>query len=253
MSRMRDAALALAQRGPVFPCAQDKAPLVARGFHAATTDPAAIRDWWTRWPDALIAVPTGEKFCVLDVDLKHPDAERWYAENCSNIPFTRKHFTRSGGYHLLFVPDPRMRCTAGRIARGVDTRGVGGYIIWWPLHGFAVSHRALLAAVPEFIIEAQLPKPEPIAIKRALPHVSGRELARRKLCGLMRTIVDAHEGERNAITFWVGCRLAEMVAAGEISHGDAVGLGIEAAAHAGLPRAEARSTLRSAFRRGGYQ
>jgi len=248
-----EAALRLAERVPVFPCAESKAPLTPHGFKDASSQGAVIRAWWRRWPDALIAVPTGEKFVVLDVDLKHPEAERWYAENCSNIEFTRKHFTRSGGFHLLFKPDPRLRCTAGRIALGVDTRGVGGYIVWWPALGFPVSHRALLAEVPEFIVRAQLPKPEPIAIKRALPHVSGREHARRKLCGLMRALVDAREGERNALTFWVGCRLAEMVAAGEISHGDAIGLGIEAAAHAGLPRAEARGALYSAFRRGGYQ
>ena len=99
---------------PAFPCGTDKRPLVARGFHAATTDPETILDWWRRWPDALVGVPA-IKFCALDIDLKHPEAERWYAEQCSAIPYTRKHFTRSGGFHLLFRPDPRMRSTAGRL------------------------------------------------------------------------------------------------------------------------------------------
>ena len=65
---------------PAFPCGTDKRPLVARGFHAATTDPETILDWWRRWPDALVGVPA-IKFCALDIDLQHPEAERWYAEH----------------------------------------------------------------------------------------------------------------------------------------------------------------------------
>jgi hypothetical protein len=248
MSRMLDAALVLSERVPVFPCGKDKRPLVPHGFHDATTDMFVIGEWWHRWPDALIAVPTGEKFIVIDIDLKHAEAQRWYGENRSNIPFTRLHATRSGGLHMLFRPDPRVRCTAGCIARGIDTRGAGGYIVWWPACGLPVTHRNLLAEIPDDIVAAQLPKAEPAAPIR-MPDEP--EQARHKLCGLIRTIADAHEGERNAITYWAGCRLAEMVLAGEITQGDAIGLGLEAAARAGLSRSEARTTLRSAFRRAG--
>src|SRR5215472_13344166 len=31
---------------PVFPCGQDKRPLVSRGFHAATTNEHEIVAWW---------------------------------------------------------------------------------------------------------------------------------------------------------------------------------------------------------------
>jgi hypothetical protein len=152
---------------------------------------------------------------------------------------------------MLFLPDTRVRNTAGRIARGVDTRGAGGYVIWWPACGLPVSHGDLLAEIPDYIIEAQLPKAEPITISTAPPHVSGPEHARRKLCGIIRTIADAREGQRNQVTFWGACRLVEMVAAGEIDRGDAIGLAIEAASHAGLPRREAAHTLWSAFQRQG--
>jgi hypothetical protein len=250
MSRMLDAALALAARVPVFPCGEDKRPLVPHGFHAASTDTLTIGAWWLRWPKALIGVPTNVTFCALDIDLKHPEAERWYAENASNIPFTRKHVTRSGGFHLLFAPDTRMRCTAGRIARGVDTRGAGGYLIWWPACDLPVSHRDLLAEVPDHIVEAQLPKAEPVnPAPVRLP--ASRDRVRAKLIGVLRVVASASEGKRNAITFWAGCRLAEMVAAGELTHRDAVGLAIEAANRAGLPRQEAAHTLRSAFQRQG--
>jgi hypothetical protein len=70
---MLEAALAWAKAGyPVFPCKQDKSPYTAHGYKDATTDPAIITAWWTKWPNALIAVPTGkETFDVLDLDVKN--------------------------------------------------------------------------------------------------------------------------------------------------------------------------------------
>jgi hypothetical protein len=246
---MLDAALALAARVPVFPCGEDKRPLTPHGFKDASDDPAVIRNWWRRSPAALVGVPT-IKFCALDIDLKHPEAERWYAEHATDIPFTRKHVTRSGGFHLLFQPDTRMRCTASRIAKGVDTRAAGGYLVWWPACGLPVMHRNLLAHIPDDIVEAQLPKAEPVS-PAPVRVPEGPQLVRAKLSGVLRTVAGGSEGERNALTFWAGCRLAEMVTAGELSHGDAIGLGLEAACRTGLSRQEARSTLRSAFQRAG--
>jgi hypothetical protein len=76
-----------AQGHAVFPCRQDKAPLTPRGFKDASTDADTIAKWWTTWPDALIGVPTGDKFVVVDCDLQHIEAQYWYAH--ANIPATR--------------------------------------------------------------------------------------------------------------------------------------------------------------------
>jgi putative DNA primase/helicase len=58
---MFDAALKYAQLGyPVFPCKRrDKAPFVRDGFKAATTDKKQVQQWWSEWPNAMIAIPTG--------------------------------------------------------------------------------------------------------------------------------------------------------------------------------------------------
>ena len=48
----------------------DKKPYTKHGFKDATLNPSLIRHWWTQWPDALIGVPTGERFVVVDVDLQ---------------------------------------------------------------------------------------------------------------------------------------------------------------------------------------
>src|SRR3954466_10845433 len=57
---------------PVFPCAPGgKQPLTTHGFHDATADGATVREWWRRWPDANLGIPTGTPsgVDVVDVDV----------------------------------------------------------------------------------------------------------------------------------------------------------------------------------------
>jgi hypothetical protein len=71
-----DHALRLATGGiEVFPCKQDKKPLTERGFKDVSADADAIKTWWRDHPDALIGVPTGIHFVVLDLDLQYPEAQ----------------------------------------------------------------------------------------------------------------------------------------------------------------------------------
>jgi Bifunctional DNA primase/polymerase, N-terminal len=226
----------------VFPCRQDKAPLTQRGFKDATTDSDTITKWWTNWPDALIGVPTGEKFVVVDCDLQHPEAQYWYAH--ANLPLTRMHHTRSGGRHVLFQLHPEVRCTAGKIHQHIDTRGHGGFIIWWPACGLEIVHPDALAPVPAFILRA-LSRPAPA---RAASSISTPEMANRQLEGIVRAVAEAREGERNSLTYWGGCRLAEMASLGLLSRATAFDIAVEAATRSGLPHREARRTVESAFR-----
>ena len=236
-----DRALALAGRGvPVFPCKQDKKPHTGRGFKDASTDADAIHAWWGKYPDALIGVPVGDKFVVLDLDLQHVEAQGWYSY--ANLPLTRAHVTRSDGRHLLFKPHPDFKNSAGKIARGVDTRGSGGYIIWWPAHGHEVLHGGALAEVPPWLL-TKLVRPEPPAIRRQ-PH----EMRDGDFVPIVRFMMRAENGERNCSLYWGACRLAEHVRDGQLSEGDMVDLVIETAMRVGLDHIEAKSTALSALR-----
>lgn len=132
------AALAYAARGwPVFPCkatsdkaAGSKAPHLPGetspgakdgGHWLASTDRSRILDWWRRWPDALIGLPTGRRSgtVVVDIDprehdfatmldaltswcghLRHEDADT------GEIIEPAIAITQSGGLHLYFAwPD----------------------------------------------------------------------------------------------------------------------------------------------------
>jgi hypothetical protein len=237
-------ALALAGRGvSVFPCRQDKKPYIKRGFHNASTDADAIRAWWEKFPDALIGVPVGAKFVVLDLDLQYPEAQGWYST--ANLPLTRTHVTRSGGRHLLFRPHCDFKNSAGKICHGVDTRGTGGYIIWWPAHGFEALHRGNVADVPEWLIK-QMAKPKP-SLNRPTPKPR-RAMTDNEFVPILAFMMRATNGERNCSLYWGACRLAEHVRNGQLSETEMIELVTGAAARVGLDHGEAKSTALSALR-----
>ncbi len=132
---MMRAAMAYARAGwPVFPCRQDKSPLTKRGFKDATLDEAQIQDWWTRWPDASIGVPTGRAIgaWVLDVDIPDgPDSLADIEAKIGTLPKTLEQCTGSGGRHLFFAlaEGDVVRNSAKKIGPGLDIRGEGGYVI----------------------------------------------------------------------------------------------------------------------------
>ena len=131
-----DAALAYADKGiPVFPCRARK-PLTEHGFKDASTSPEQIRAWWGKWPTAWIAIPTGKAsgFDVLDLDKKNGKDGFKHVPDWRNLSSVIAE-TASGGAHLYFKADG-VTCSADKIAKGVDTRGDGGYVIVPPSPGY---------------------------------------------------------------------------------------------------------------------
>lgn len=153
---MLNEALALARRGiPVFPVRLeakangkfDKRPACENGLHDATTDPDTIKRLFDRSTGArYIGVPmgSGSGLDALDIDPdKMTDASRaWFDRFVGKtVADTRQHQTISGGRHYLFIHDPanNLRNSADKIARGIDLRTEGGYIVWWPAAGLSAT------------------------------------------------------------------------------------------------------------------
>lgn len=112
-----------------------KHPLTSTGVNSATTDIKQIREWWTTWPMANIAVATGviSGIVAIDIDVRSGGIETW--ENLIStygaIPSTPTQSTGGGGYHYIFTTKIKITGRNGALS-GIDIKSDGGYIIVEP-------------------------------------------------------------------------------------------------------------------------
>ena len=131
---MIDAALSLSSSGiPIFPVKPDKKPYIKFWQDEASTDPLMVKTWWRQWPEANVAMPTGEKsgFVAVDVDVKN-GVDGYESLSSIEAMFgaqgTRRVETPSGGVHLIYSCNQEVKNRIG-ILDGIDVRGDGGYIV----------------------------------------------------------------------------------------------------------------------------
>lgn len=244
-------AIELARSGYwVFPVGVDKRPTCKWGS-VATDDERSVLELWGGCPGPLVGVATGiqSRITVLDIDKKHPEAWSWWAENRPRLPVTRAHRTRSGGLHLIYLCNSsKLKNSSSKIAKGVDVRANGGYVVWWPAAGFPVLCEEPIAPWPEGLV----PQEAPIPFRPQFTPVFGEKWDNRnRIVGLTQFVLRAPEGSRNARLHWAGCRIADMVRNAEIDR-QTCSKAIEALSLAargvGLRDREITTTLRSAAR-----
>lgn len=243
------AALVLAERGlACFPCLASKAPACPHGFKDGTTDAEALRSLWLQYPASLVGVVTGAAsgMDVLDIDPRH-GGDAWLADNLANLPPTRTHHTRSGGLHLFFKHRTGIRNSANKIASGVDVRGDGGYILWWPASGFSVQNEGVLAEWPEYLAVKLLPPP-----RQPTPPMPSTQCSRpyvqAALTRAMQTVATAPDGTRNHTLNSEVWSLARFIPTGELGAQHIATALASAALAAGLSRQETIRTIASALR-----
>jgi len=129
MSSRFAAALSYAQMGiPVFPCVVGgKEPATAHGFKDRTTDLTQIERWWSQADYNLAIVPEDAGWCVIDIDPKNGGFDTWNKHFSDRVPQTYTVRTPSGGLHLYFKGS--LPGSAGKLGRGIDTRGRDGYVL----------------------------------------------------------------------------------------------------------------------------
>jgi hypothetical protein len=230
----------------VFPCRGDKTPACPHGSHDAATDAQQIAALWDRWPGDLIGIATGERsnLDVLDIDSEHEGAYAWWQRKYSLLLPTRVFRTRRKGLHLYFRHRDGVRNTQSRIARGVDTRGDGGYAIYWFAAGCECLDPTPPQPFPSCLFDTLTYKTRPLPRSPPLP--SGNDGGGRgSVGGILHKLADAQEGERNAVLFWAACRLAER----GMSAREAEAMLLPITLGIGLSDLEARKTIASAMAR----
>lgn len=256
---LRDAAEHFARAGvPVFPCVpHEKQPRVKHGLLEATTNLSMVLEWWRRWPNANIGVPTGtvSGVDVVDVDVKGESPRGYDSFNRATdagllAGWDVRVLTPSGGLHVYFPADASRPQRLWQAARPqVDFRGDGGYVLAPPsriiVDGQPVAYRVLdVSLSPIRPVDAQRlrdfldPRP-PAPDRRSWTQLDDVDVAQ-----VATDVAGLREGERNAGLFKGALELAR----GGIAQNTALDVLIEAAGQAGLGWREARSTIRSAYR-----
>lgn len=103
------------------------------GQNNATTDPNTIRQWWTQFPQANIAVLLEKSdLCAIDIDPRNGGLETMDQIEAQYGPLTSDltQFTGGGGEHRVFLR-PTMGSLPGKLGPGVDVK-LNGYIMLEP-------------------------------------------------------------------------------------------------------------------------
>ncbi|WP_181128758.1 bifunctional DNA primase/polymerase [Rathayibacter sp. AY1H2] len=120
----------------VFPLrALSKRPQLERWQKRSTTDTTTIEAWWSKWPDANVAIDTGKSgILVIDLDVDsegslEPALAEWKAVAGDFIPSVVAT-TPSGGRHFyLRDPGSGLRNTVKVVGAHLDVRAEGGYVV----------------------------------------------------------------------------------------------------------------------------
>jgi len=258
-----DAALSYAtDRGwYVFPCAPEgKRPTTPTGLHAASTDPAVIRDWWTRWPKANVAVNCGRSgLVVIDVDPRHGGLET-LAALPYDFPPTLSQVTGSGGAHYVYrMPDPPVKNTVNGLpgiegeTNGIDVRGLGGYIVVTPSrttgrYEWLTNWNQTVEPAPSWLKQTEPLRrdAEPLVDVEATPPGYGRKA----LDGETTRVATAIEGTRNHTLNTAAFNCGQLVAVEVLDEADVIYTLTGAALAAGLDEREIAVTLNSGLEAG---
>lgn len=252
-----DGAVALMQLGwKIFPLAPgQKLPAIAkeaggRGCLDATDDDSLVIEWSDRYPRANVGLATGlpSRLIVVDLDPRNGSEESIarLAARGQLFPDTVTAQTANGGKHLYYAYEPELKNSKSVLARGIDLKTSGGYVVAPPsvLTGSRVYRWLVsplgdnLPRLPRWAVEALKPKPQPL-------RPTASSVAPQDVGALVRFVAQAAEGQRNNSLFWAACRAAEAGALDNL----AMRALVEAAVQAGLDPTAAEKTVNSARRR----
>lgn len=205
-----------------------KHPLTENGLKDATIVADAIRRWWEKWPLANVGIVTGAAsgIVVLDEDPKNGgDASYDRLRDEHGETVTTEADTGGGGVHRIYAhPGKTVRNSAGRVGKGLDVRGDGGYIVAPPSQhasGFRYAWRENRhpddtppAPMPDWLLRLAVDRPQPPPAQH--PHSTAD--AGRKWLG--EALARANAGNRNETGFWLACQLRDN----GVSRADAVAL-----------------------------
>lgn len=145
---------------PVFPCGDDKRPLLKWRDRAVTGEQECVELFEAYGSRArLIGACMGiqANLFALDFDLYKGAKAQEYLQTLlagGMLPSTRVHTTRSGGLHYLYSVQHEKDMPRNSVPTdGVEIRGEGGFIIVPPSHGYAVQQDEEIPDAPASLLK----------------------------------------------------------------------------------------------------
>ncbi|WP_435612179.1 bifunctional DNA primase/polymerase [Streptomyces sp. bgisy159] len=203
----------------------------------ATTDPGLLSEAWAHKP-YNVGIATGPSgLLVIDLDTLKPQEREGMPDGVTSfqalceraghpVPDTYRVRTARGGEHLYFTQPPgtRLHNTAGRLAKKIDTRGWGGYVVApgsTTTDGtYTVLDGRPPVVLPEWLHDALKPRQRPTHGRTVPVTTRASGYASAALHGEVRNVATAADGTRNATLLRASRALGRLVASGDLTRGE---------------------------------
>ncbi len=199
----------------------------------ATTDRELLTAAWAQQP-YNVGIATGPSgLLVVDLDTLKPQEPKGTPDGVANfqalreragqaVPDTYRVRTARGGEHLYFTQPPgaRLHNTAGRLAKKIDTRGWGGYVVAagsaTPDGPYTVLDDRPPAVLPAWLHDALKPPRRPMRDASVPLTTRAGGYAAAALRGEVRNVAHAADGTRNATLLRAARALGRLIASGDL-------------------------------------
>nr|WP_258053234.1 bifunctional DNA primase/polymerase [Streptomyces sp. Ru72] len=203
----------------------------------ATTDTELLTAAWAQQP-YNVGIATGPSgLLVVDLDTLKPEEPKGTPDGVTNfqalceragqaVPDTYRVRTARGGEHLYFTQPPgtRLHSTAGRLAKKIDTRGWGGYVVaagsTTPDGTYSVVDDRDPVMLPDWLHDALKPSPRPAAGAAVPVTTRASGYAAAALRGEVANVATAAGGTRNATLLRAARALGRLVASGDLTRSE---------------------------------
>jgi hypothetical protein len=259
MKTSREWAVELANKGwYLFPIPPNTKAAWEGWPDASTNDPEYIASTWPD-DDANIGVHCGpSNLLVLDIDVVGSYDEAVHELGTSAVPDTFTVKTASGKWHMYFAV-PAINNYTNRVkidGTRVDVRVNNGYVLGPGsiIDGvpYAIAYNDAVAALDTSPRLVRWVTPSPRKVQVVKKSLWGRNLRDNDKIkdGVLKTILDAPDGELNSRLYWASCRAGEMIAQDQWDLDEAETALTEAATTANLESYRIGPTIQSGLRRG---
>jgi hypothetical protein len=253
-----------------------KHPIVRHGVEEASNNVAKVATWWQQWPHANIGLAANHnRLAIIDVDPRHDGdhslavLDQWAVRRGADMVNTHTVRTPSGGLHYYYHAPPGGIKTAantfGANGTGLDTRGVGGYVVAPPSMGLPGRYEHVIdsgepAVWPDCLTQAidmAYPERKPISpLARNAPPQPPPTASRQHgwglaaLTGECTAVAQTEEGGRSDRLNKAAYKLGGIVASGHLTTEQVTEHLTAAAITCGLTALEASGTISSGLRAG---